>query len=550
MKTSEKVKSLIEEQGLSQLAFANLIGINKVTLSRNLKHDTFSHKTLLKIADTFGLDVNTLYPSREKSIPTVVGYLEYGGEIHKIKNLGDLLKATSTIEKVERFMKVKQVKLPAQSPIKIQDIVIDRYENYDASLVKIESFRHGDDVVEGREFTLGNMCSDFPFELNGIRFYNSESAYIAGIYSNDTEEHQRIQKELSQNTNGFQAKKEYRSNRYKGVFRADWETYNIEWMKYVVWSKCVSNPAFSELLKSVPEDTMIVENSTGMANLKSKVWGCHNDYLEELRDAKVEQYKLNHPHASKMDLNIERNRWNNYGVWDGKNVMGKILKMCSLCLKHNTKPPIDYDVLNGANIYLLGQKLNFIKPTLSAYKNVLFDMDFTLIDSAVIKPVIEKIKHCKDDVEKAQLWEEHDRLALSCKKYDGVDDLLTKLTQKGIGLGIVTNSVKRRIDILRKNFFPQIPLEHCVGRYSVNRYNPILKPNKEPYLKALELLNAKPEETLYLGNAANDIIGANNSGITSVACLWGATDTEKQAMIESKPDYIINTPGELLKILN
>ena len=83
----------------------------------------------------------------------------------------------------------------------------------------------------------------------------------------------------------------------------------------------------------------------------------------------------------------------------------------------------------------------------------------------------------------------------------------------------------------------------------MNRYNPILKPNIEPYLKALELMQAVPEETVYLGNAANDILGANNAGLTSVACLWGATDTEKQAMIESKPDYIINTPEELLKIV-
>lgn len=549
MTSSEKVRNLIEQQGLSHRDFAKKVGINPVTLSRNLKQDKLSHNTLIKIADAFDLDVNDFLPSKEKSVPTVFGYLEYCGEIHKIKNLSDLLKATSTIETMEKFMKVKQVKIPAQPPIKVKDIVLDRTEHYDASVTKIESFRHGDDVVEGREFTLGNMCSDYPFELNGVKFYNSESAYIAGIYSHNTEEHIKIQKILTQNTNGYQAKKEYRHNRYKGVFRADWESYNIDWMMYVVWCKCKSNKAFSELLLTVPEDTMIVENSTGMANPKSWVWGCHNDYLEELREAKVEQYKLNHPHASKNELNIERNRWNNFGIWDGKNLMGKILKICSLCLKHNSEPPIDYDVLNSANIFLLGQKLNFIKPQRKPYKNVLFDMDFTLIDSSVIKPVIDKIKHCNDEKEKAELWKEHDRLALSCKKYDGIDDLLTELTNKGFGLGIVTNSVKRRIDILRKNFFPLIPLEHCVGRYSVNRYNPTLKPKKEPYLKALELMQAKPEETMYMGNAANDILGANNAGLTSVACLWGATDTEKQEMIESNPDYIINTPEELLKFL-
>lgn len=360
MTTSEIIIGLIKENHLSHRAFAELIQINPVTLSRNLKDNTFSQKTLQKIADTFELGYNELLPTKERSIPTVIGYLEYGGEIHKIKCLGDLLKATSTIEKVTKLMKVKQVKLPQQHPITLKDIVIDRIEHYDASVTKIESFRHGDDVIDGREFTLGNMCSDYPFELKGIKFYNSESAYIAGGYSYNKEEHIRIQTILTQNTNGFQAKKEYRSNRYKGVFRADWESFNIEWMKYVVWCKCTSNPSFAELLRSIPDDAMIVENSTGMVNPTSKVWGCHNDYLEELRSAKVERYKLNHPHATKKELNIERNKWNNFGVWEGKNIMGKILKICSLCIKHKIEPPIDYETLNGANIYLLGQQIVFV----------------------------------------------------------------------------------------------------------------------------------------------------------------------------------------------
>lgn len=58
-------------------------------------------------------------------------------------------------------------------------------------------------------------------------------------------------------------------------------------------------------------------------------------------------------------LNIERNRWNNYGVWSGKNYMEKIIKMCSICLKNGLELPIDYDLLRSKHIYLLGKELTF-----------------------------------------------------------------------------------------------------------------------------------------------------------------------------------------------
>lgn len=549
MKSSEIIQNLIEEKGLTQKEFAAQIGVNPVTLSRNLKNDTFSHKTLVKIASTFDMDVNQLMPTKQVTVPPVVGYLEYNGEIYKIKKLDDVLKLTNTIADKIELMKVKQPKLPSQKPITIQDIQLFKEEKYDASVTRIESFRHGDDIVEGRDFTLGNMCSDYPFEMNGIHFNNSESAYIAGGFSYDTEEHYNIQKQLTINTNGFQAKKEYRSNLYKWLFRSDWETFNVQWMLYVVWCKTTSNKAFSELLRSVPDDTMIVENSTGMSNPTSWVWGCHNDYLEKVRDAKVELYKINHPKAKKQELNIERNRWNNLGVWEGKNIMGKILKICSICIKHSVEPPIDYDVLNNAKITLLGQALTFTKPKQRVYKSIIFDMDGTLVDTSILAPIIQKIKKCKSQDEKDVLWEEHDKLVQSCRAYDGIDDLLSELTNSGYSLGIITNSIKHRIEVIGKIFFPVIPIKNFVGRYSINRLHPVLKPDSKPYIKALELLGAAPFEAMYLGNSPEDILGANNAGLTSIACLWGAKPEDIQAIQDANPTYTINHPLELLTIL-
>ena len=362
MTTSDKIRELIAERGLTQRQFAELVGIHYITLGNNLKKDDFSSKSIEKIASACGLSMFDLLPSEEEKkvvLTKVSGYLESNGEIVKINDLKSLRKFLEKIESQERLMKVKQTKLPKQRPITLDDIILDHWEEYDATLLEVMSFRHHYDIVNGEQFNVGNMCAGYPFHLNGITFQNSEAAYIAGIYSLNNPEHIRLQRALEVIEDGYRAKKEYRHKRYNHIKRQDWEEFNIEWMKYVVWNKCKGNQAFAKLLKSIPETAMVVENSTGMTGATAQVWGCFNTDLEELRNAKVQRYAIENSIKKESDerLNKERNRWNNYGIWSGKNLMGKIIKMCSICLQQGVELPIDYELLKSKHIYLLGQEL-------------------------------------------------------------------------------------------------------------------------------------------------------------------------------------------------
>ena len=86
----------------------------------------------------------------------------------------------------------------------------------------------------------GNMNQGFPFTMNGIGFHTSESAYICGLFSDGTDRHIKIQKELIAVKNGYDAKKSIRQ-KYQVIGRADWEEFNVEWMLYVVWNKAKGN---------------------------------------------------------------------------------------------------------------------------------------------------------------------------------------------------------------------------------------------------------------------------------------------------------------------
>ncbi len=58
-------------------------------------------------------------------------------------------------------------------------------------------------------------------------------------------------------------------------------------------------------------------------------------------------------------INVETNKIDDIGVWRGQNNIGKILMIYKLCLESETEPDIDYELLNKANIYLLGHTLRF-----------------------------------------------------------------------------------------------------------------------------------------------------------------------------------------------
>lgn len=62
-----------------------------------------------------------------------------------------------------------------------------RMEAYDASVLNCHAFRRGTDERNGIVLSLGNMVSGYPFEIEGIRFENSERAFIAGMFSLGTE---------------------------------------------------------------------------------------------------------------------------------------------------------------------------------------------------------------------------------------------------------------------------------------------------------------------------------------------------------------------------
>jgi len=388
-----RIKNLMESKKVTYAQLAEASGMSVITLKRLLGNTEYNptFETIKKIALALGVPYLEILEGKEfnaKEFLGVKGYIDYRGKITRINSLNDLRKITEQIntevnaksiegeyEKQDKNNQQTQIK----EPIDISSIDLSKEEEYDTKQLYTWSFRKSDDEkdieeldVKGKKgkaepFTndLGNMCKGYPFKVCGEEFQNSECAYIAGLFSLNTPKSIKIQKELQECDNGYEAKKAIR-RKYEqvgGLHREDWNTFNVQWMLYVVWQKVSQNKVFSKKLMVIPDNAMIVENSTYQKGETALFWGMKNEELRKAHDiidiaVEIEQYD-----AKKKDVNVskrkKRSALNHIGVWEGVNCMGKILTICKHCLEKGIEPPIDYDLLRSKQIYLFGKLLTF-----------------------------------------------------------------------------------------------------------------------------------------------------------------------------------------------
>ena len=236
-----------------------------------------------------------------------------------------------------------------------------REEQYDASKLNCYAFSKGGDVRDGRSLAVGNMVGGFPFTMEGVHFNNSECAYIAGLFSDGSPVCLEIQRQLADCSNGLLAKRAIRRPNLSKM-REDYPTFNIAWMLYVVWCKCVGNEDFRRLLLALPEDAVIIEDVSTRPGTTASIWGCRNALLCEQIKNRKKDLKSQKLSKAEIDRRLDEKRlgaWSREGVFVGQNIMGKVLMVCRNALRAGTPPAIDLALLRGARINFFGRILPF-----------------------------------------------------------------------------------------------------------------------------------------------------------------------------------------------
>lgn len=218
-------------------------------------------------------------------------------------------------------------------------------------------FRKVTDIIDGFEMRLSNMACGYPFEFGGVIWPSSEQLYLCGEFTDPT-----IQQELLTVTSGYAAKRFIKA-KYKTQLRADFTTFRLQWMLFVVWQKCLGNADFRAKLLSIPEGVVLIEETTRDTGGTATVWGCKNRELVAHRKQLAERIKRHTANLTKkvldLHINIETNKVRNIGIFEGQNNMGKILMICRRCILDGCEPPIDNGLLNSKSITIFGKQLTF-----------------------------------------------------------------------------------------------------------------------------------------------------------------------------------------------
>ena len=126
----------------------------------------------------------------------------------------------------------------------------------------------------------------------------------------------------------------------------------------------------------------------------------------------------------------------------------------------------------------------------------------------------------------------------------GMEDVLLRLHEQGHRLGVVTAKRRSTVELA----FARVPIAHLfetvVGGDETQKH----KPDPEPLLLAAERMNARPDQTAYVGDSPFDIRAAKAAGMHAIAVTWGRIH-DRERLEREEPDAIVDTAEELLEHL-
>ncbi len=207
------------------------------------------------------------------------------------------------------------------------------------------------------------------------------------------------------------------------------------------------------------------------------------------------------------------------------------------------------------------------------YKNILFDIDGTIVDTE--KQIIQALQ--KVLKEELNIVKEYDELLFvlgtpgfnSLKKFNlpddifddilykwstnigllasemtvfpEIEDIISNLYKNNLNLGIITSKDDREL----KTEFTPLNLNKYFKTIITASDTKLHKPNPDPIFKAMDNLNINAEKTIYIGDSIYDMQSAKSAGISFALAKWGAPTLEGFDNV----DYILEKPKDILKLI-
>jgi N-acetyl-D-muramate 6-phosphate phosphatase len=128
--------------------------------------------------------------------------------------------------------------------------------------------------------------------------------------------------------------------------------------------------------------------------------------------------------------------------------------------------------------------------------------------------------------------------------FEGVAELIAKISASGLKWGVVTNKSQR----FTLPLTGAMPLFGTAGTVISGDTTPHAKPHPAPLLEAARQLGIAPARCVYVGDDERDIVGGRAAGMPTVAAAYGYLGATADTA-GWKADATIVSPGALLNLL-
>ena len=180
--------------------------------------------------------------------------------------------------------------------------------------------------------------------------------------------------------------------------------------------------------------------------------------------------------------------------------------------------------------------------TAKKYEAIIIDMDGTLFDTSSIMPLIRQLRQVKrKSAAYYEIWKKVDKTSDVFKEFDGMNDVLNFIRENDVKSIIVTGSVKRITNRLKRFHLPFVGV---LTRFDVGHK----KPHPAPMFRALEILGCDASKVLSIGNQVIDLEASKAAGIDFAMASWGVDEHERE-QLEAGSTHVLHDPREIIPMI-